>query len=58
MDNVKKAAEAVIKGIYRDWHACGLKKPERGMEAGTLCDDCNAAIRWRVAQLLDLAKPL
>lgn len=54
---VTKAAEAVITGIYRNWHGCALKKPERGIPAGTLCDQCNEEIKWRVAQLLDLSRP-
>ena len=56
MDHIEKAADAVIRGIYKNWHACGLRKAERGMPVGTLCDMCQEEIRWRVAQMMDLIK--
>lgn len=51
---VQDAAKAVVTDIYRTWHACGLKKAERGIPAGTLCDACNEEIKWRVEQMLGL----
>ena len=51
---LERIADSVIRGIYRDWHACGLREAERDLPAGTLCDDCQAGIKWRVAQFMDL----
>jgi hypothetical protein len=53
---LKKAAVAVLTGVYSSWHGCALKKEERGIPSGTLCDLCSEEIKWRVAQLLDLAE--
>jgi len=44
-------AEREIANVYRMWHACGLKKAERGIPAGTLCDDCLEAIAAHVKVL-------
>ena len=51
---VQEAADDVIRDIYRSLHACGLKKAERGIPVGTLCDACNEEIKWRVQQMLGL----
>lgn len=51
---VKDAADEVLRDIYRAWHGCGLKKAERGLPKGTLCDACNEEIKWRVAQMISL----
>lgn len=40
-----------ITGIYATWHACGLRKAERGMPKGRLCDVCLEAIRAHVADI-------
>ena len=52
-----KRADVILRGVYAEWHACGLRKPERGMPKGTLCDDCSAAIAIHVAAIREGAKP-
>lgn len=49
------AVRREIEGIYRTWHACGLRKPERGMKAGRLCDVCIAMIDHHMQRLQEKA---
>ena len=50
-DAIKNAEEIVLKDIYGTWHGCRLKKAERGMPIGTICDACKEEIIWRLRQL-------
>lgn len=29
-----------FEAAYEGFHGCGLKKPERGLKVGRLCDSC------------------
>lgn len=65
MSPTEKAATVVLRAVHGQWHACALgtkRNPiheedrARGLKEGDLCDDCEAAVKWRVAQFLDLIK--
>jgi len=40
-----------ITGIYATWHACGLRKAERGMPKGRLCDACMEMVQAHVEDI-------
>ncbi len=45
-----------ITGIYATWHACGLRKAERGLPKGRLCDACLEVIDMHVKNIEDRCK--
>lgn len=47
-DAERSRLHVVLKSIYATWHNCGLRKAERGMPKGRLCDDCLEQIRAHV----------
>ena len=50
---IQAAAHSTLRGIYAVWHGCALRKSERGIPAGTLCDSCNAEIFAGVIDMMD-----
>lgn len=40
MSRVERRALTVLKSIYATWHMCGLRRSERGLKKGRLCDVC------------------
>ena len=40
-----------LTGIYAVWHACGLRKGERGLRKGRLCDVCLDCIEADILQV-------
>lgn len=49
---------AEIQEVYATWHACGLRKPERGMPKGRLCDVCLEMVQAHVTYIEERCKKL
>lgn len=43
--------EETIRSVYEEWHLCALRKDERGLPRGMMCDVCNGSIKARMADL-------
>ena len=45
-----------LRSIYGTWHRCALRKPERGMKAGRLCDVCLDCIAADMKRILEAGR--
>lgn len=44
LSTLRKRVKEELILVYSVYHGCALKKAERGMKKGRLCDDCLYAI--------------